>query len=315
MSGANTNETGSYDPKPEGWSFLQSRRAVQALADTLTDWRPHVVAGIGTDTALLAMLAAERAGIRQRLAIVTERFDGSTAAAEMSWRKTFAASTSAVFFNGDDRQFALRSGVLPASLASFAVPGHGLDLNTQSALPLPPIEDGLVFLLHAPPGQRTAMIEAAAALTAAHPNVRVLLAAMSLRKDQILPARAAAADPSCDGVAIESGALRACLAQCHVYVHIPNSDGFASGVQAALAAGRPVITTNTPGCRDTVDDAVNGCLVEPGSIADLVQAMRLFASRPDLIKTAARASRLKAERRFDQRDITQQWLEVLALTP
>ena len=104
------------------------------------------------------------------------------------------------------------------------------------------------------------------------------------------------------------------LWQCHVYVEAGDTAALPAGALAALAAGRPVIAANTPGCRDVVDDFVNGCLVEPGSAAAIVKAMEIFTGSPELIETTARASRLKAERRFDRREINQQWLKVLALT-
>jgi glycosyltransferase involved in cell wall biosynthesis len=67
-------------------------------------------------------------------------------------------------------------------------------------------------------------------------------------------------------------------------------------VLEAMAAGRPIITTNVAGCRDTVDERVNGCLVEPGNARSLAEAMESFLKRPDLIPPIARASRAKAER-------------------
>jgi glycosyltransferase involved in cell wall biosynthesis len=67
-------------------------------------------------------------------------------------------------------------------------------------------------------------------------------------------------------------------------------------VLEAMAAGRPIITTNVAGCRDTVDERVNGCLVEAGNARALAEAMESFLKRPDLIPPIARASRAKAER-------------------
>ncbi len=53
----------------------------------------------------------------------------------------------------------------------------------------------------------------------------------------------------------------------------------------ALATGRPVITTDTPGCRDTVDgEGEEGWyLVPAGDTGALVRAMQSFLKRPDLI--------------------------------
>jgi glycosyltransferase involved in cell wall biosynthesis len=66
-----------------------------------------------------------------------------------------------------------------------------------------------------------------------------------------------------------------------------------------MAMARPVITTDAPGCRDTVIDGKNGFLVpvrNPGALAD---AMERFILQPELIERMGRASRRIAEERFD----------------
>jgi glycosyltransferase involved in cell wall biosynthesis len=90
--------------------------------------------------------------------------------------------------------------------------------------------------------------------------------------------------------------VAALLSQCHVFVYPSHAEGMPQPVLAAMAAGRPIITTNVAGCRDTVDERVNGCLVEPRNPRALAAAMESFLKRPDLIAPIARASRAKAER-------------------
>ena len=85
-------------------------------------------------------------------------------------------------------------------------------------------------------------------------------------------------------------------------------------MQEALAAGRPVIVADIPGSRETVDERVNGCLVEPGNAGELAGAMESFLKRPDLIPAMARASRLKAERKFDVRDVNASWFKILGIS-
>jgi glycosyltransferase involved in cell wall biosynthesis len=92
---------------------------------------------------------------------------------------------------------------------------------------------------------------------------------------------------------------RARLAECHIFVYPAHAEGMPQPVLEAMAAGRPIITTNVAGCRDTVDERVNGCLVEAGNARALAAAMESFLKRPDLIPPIARASRTKAERFCD----------------
>jgi glycosyltransferase involved in cell wall biosynthesis len=105
--------------------------------------------------------------------------------------------------------------------------------------------------------------------------------------------------------------VRQALSSCHVFVYPSYTEGMPRSVLEALAAGRPVITTDAPGCRDTVDDKVSGCLVPAGDAGALAAAMESFLKRPGLIPAAARAARLKAERRFDVRHVNEALLEIL----
>ena len=67
----------------------------------------------------------------------------------------------------------------------------------------------------------------------------------------------------------------------------------------ALAMGKPVITTDWRGCRDTVRSGYNGFLVQPKNAADLEQAMERFLTDPSLADRMGPASRQRAETEFD----------------
>lgn len=66
-----------------------------------------------------------------------------------------------------------------------------------------------------------------------------------------------------------------------------------------MALGRAIITTDHVGCRETVDDGVNGILVPPRDVDALVRAMRRLIETPRLAQQMGTASRRLAEERFD----------------
>src|SRR5690625_5393614 len=66
-----------------------------------------------------------------------------------------------------------------------------------------------------------------------------------------------------------------------------------------MAVGRAVITTDVPGCRETVEDGVNGFLVAPWDSEALAKKMKWFIDNPDKIITMGDRSREMAEERFD----------------
>lgn len=63
--------------------------------------------------------------------------------------------------------------------------------------------------------------------------------------------------------------------------------------------GRPVITTDVPGCRETVVDGVNGIIVPPRDAAALAAAMEKLVLDPGRLAGMAAASRRMAEEKFD----------------
>jgi glycosyltransferase involved in cell wall biosynthesis len=80
-----------------------------------------------------------------------------------------------------------------------------------------------------------------------------------------------------------------------------------------MATGRPIITTDSPGCRETVVDGQNGFLVPPRDVAALAAAMQRFVSTPDLVARMGRESRQLAEARFDVRKINRTLIEAMGL--
>lgn len=89
-------------------------------------------------------------------------------------------------------------------------------------------------------------------------------------------------------------------------------EGLPKSLMEALAVGLPVITTDTSGCRDCVDDGINGFLVPVGDYEILANKMSIFINSPELIKSMGLRSRKKAELEFDQKII---FLKTTSLYP
>ena len=77
--------------------------------------------------------------------------------------------------------------------------------------------------------------------------------------------------------------------------------------------GRPIITTDAPGCRETVIPGVNGFLVPVRDVDALVSAMERFIKEPELIERMGKESRRIAEERFNVHKINQVLLEAMGL--
>ena len=82
----------------------------------------------------------------------------------------------------------------------------------------------------------------------------------------------------------------------------------------AAASGRPLITSDIPGCRETVEDGVTGVLCRKQSIEDFAGAMQKMLDRPREEREAmGLAARRKMEREFDREDVIQKTLEAMGL--
>lgn len=93
-----------------------------------------------------------------------------------------------------------------------------------------------------------------------------------------------------------------------VYVLPSYREGTPRTVLEAMAMGRPIITTNAPGCRETVEHGQNGFLVPIKSVDELVKAMIRLIENPNLVVAMGYKSRLIAEEKYDVRKVNEHML-------
>ncbi len=108
--------------------------------------------------------------------------------------------------------------------------------------------------------------------------------------------------------------VRPHLQACSVFV-LPTylREGVPRSILEALAMGRAIITTDTPGCRTTVIDGENGFLVPPKDPKALATAMQRFVEDPGLAARMGQRSRELALERFDVRKINAKLLDAMGL--
>jgi glycosyltransferase involved in cell wall biosynthesis len=89
-------------------------------------------------------------------------------------------------------------------------------------------------------------------------------------------------------------------------------EGTPRSLLEAAAMGRPIITTDNVGCRDVVDDGVNGFLCQPRDAEDLAEKMqRMIALSSAEREEMGRRGRAKIEREFDERIVVNKYLEAI----
>jgi glycosyltransferase involved in cell wall biosynthesis len=238
--------------------------------------------------------------------------------AGVSWLYQLALGRAqrVVFQNQDDLTEFVEAGLVPAAKVVL-ISGTGVDLNQWTASP--PCTQPITFLLASRLLREKGIVqyaEAARIVKSQYPEVRfVLLGGMDPNPGGLEQAEVQAW--------VDEGLLewpghvpvQPWLAQSSVSV-LPSyyREGLPRSTQEAMAMGRAVITTDAPGCRETVDDGVNGFLVPVRDVKALMAAMLRFIENPDLIESMGQQSRRMAEERFDVHRINAKLLEVLGLS-
>jgi glycosyltransferase involved in cell wall biosynthesis len=303
-------------------------RSVVSLRSCLRHCQPQAVLAYGIKPVVYGMLAAQSLNISRRIALITGLGYAFTQpsgakgalvhlAARTLYRLALQASHTVLFQNPDDlRAFAERGIVSPNK--ALVVGGTGVDLEEFAAHP--PTLEPITFTLAARLLREKGIVEfaeAAQRIKQRYSNTRFLLLGgldtnPGALQEHEVRSWADTGFLQWHGPVPD---VRPYFVQTSVYV-LPSyyREGVPRSTQEAMAMARPVITTDAPGCRETVVDGVNGFLVPPRDVDALVAAMERFILQPELIVSMGQASRKLAEERFDVHKTNQRILAVLGIT-
>ena len=107
--------------------------------------------------------------------------------------------------------------------------------------------------------------------------------------------------------------VRPAIAESSIYVLPSYREGTPRTVLEAMAMGRAIITTDAPGCRETVIQGENGFLVEVKSVTSLVDAMQEFIDKPELIEQMGQRSREIALHKYDVHQVNRHMMQEMGL--
>lgn len=104
------------------------------------------------------------------------------------------------------------------------------------------------------------------------------------------------------------------IKKCSVFV-LPSfyREGFPRSIQEAMAIGRAIITTNLPGCKESVQEGVNGFLIKPYDVNELANKMAYFIDHPEKISEMGNSSYQIALKNFNASKINNRLMELLDL--
>ena len=220
-----------------------------------------------------------------------------------------------IFQNNEDKALFLEHSVVEANQIEF-IKGSGVDLNVFQYVPEPESE--------------TLKIVFTARMVKEKGIIELIEAAERLRKDYAgkvefwlcgrLASNADAIsreelESLCDGRYIKwldfQKDIKSILEQSHIMA-FPSyyREGVPKSLIDACAIGRPIVTTHSIGCKDAVDDGVNGFLVPVRDSEALAQKLRILLEDKDLRIKMGKASREKAEREFSLEKVVERHLDI-----
>ncbi|HFC53212.1 MAG TPA: glycosyltransferase family 1 protein [Gammaproteobacteria bacterium] len=295
-----------------GTNPLQDLRTILELIRLCRRIRPELFLGYTIKPVLYGSLAARVAGVARRYSMIEGlgfTFMGSGlksrllgAVTNRMYRLALGYNEKVFFLNPDNLELFLKRRLLRHEGQAVMLNGIGVDLERFRPAPFP---QRISFLLIARLLKDKGVREYAAAarhIRRRHPAVSFRLVGW-IDRDNPDTIDEKELESWVDSGDIEFvGRLddvRPALRQCSVYVLPSYHEGMPVSVLEAMAMGRPVITTDAPGCRETVHHGETGMMVPVADVDALVRAMEYFIQRPDEVERCGRAGRMLAEQRFD----------------
>ncbi|EGR2781500.1 glycosyltransferase family 4 protein [Vibrio parahaemolyticus] len=314
-----------YDVTRNGLNPIQDIKTLTSLKKNIRRISPNIVlaytikpiiwGGIATrafnSCSFYAMVtglgyAFQKGGLTKNLLNTLVRF---------LYRSALKKSKGVIFQNRDNMQVFIDKRIVPKEKC-FLVNGSGVDLSHYNVSHLPPRPHFLLI-----------------ARLLGDKGIREYAQAAELVKQKYPEAvfeLVGPEDPSPDGITLEeiqawcdkgaivySGAtndVRPFIENCSIYVLPSYHEGMPRTVLEAMAMGRPILTTDVPGCRETVIDGENGWLVEKANVEQLTERMIWFIENQEQWQHMAKNSHDMAYEKFDVHKVNAEILRIMGLS-
>lgn len=240
---------------------------------------------------------------------------GLTALVTTLYRSALARAETVVFHNQDNRDVFVSRRIIEAEKSRVGR-GSGVDLEHFAFRPLP--ASGSVFLVIARLLGEKGLREYATAaknVRARHPEATFQILGPADSSPDSIPLEEVQAWHD-QGIIQYLGVtydVRPRIEDCHIYVLPSYHEGMPRSVLEAMAMGRPILTTDVPGCRETVVPGENGFLVPMADVAALEDRLTWFLGNRDQWARMGLASRRMTEKHFDVHKINAEMITMMGL--
>ena len=310
-----------------GMNPLVDAKSCYALYRLMRSTKPDAILAYTIKPVIYGLLSAQLVGIRRRFALITGlgfAFTNSGGGAKrgvlrgvltLLYKLALRRAGGVIFQNPDDQKFFTDAKIVSARVPTHRVHGSGVNTERFAQAPLPAAP---IFLMVGRVLADKGVREYAAAariLKSKYPDARCqLLGALDSNPSAITKAEL-------DGW-VKDGAIeylgvvadvRPALTAASVFVLPSYREGTSRAALEAMAMGRAIISTDAPGCRETVEHGVNGLLVHVRDADALAEAMMALARDGAKRERMGSASRTLAESLYDVRKVNAQMLSIMGL--
>lgn len=312
-----------------GLNPLKDIRAYKSFRKQIEVLSPDYVLAYTIKPVIFGLRASSFKGTK-RFALITGKgsgFDGTDIKGLLVrmviralYRRTLSTVDGVIFQNDDDKRYFQQEHLLGNHVRSAVIKGTGVDLDYYKLLENQKKNEVVKFLFVARLIKEkgiSELFEAAKLLSKEYDNFEVQLLGWI--------------DPNPGGIAQEeienmhksgwvnylgtTDDIRPFMNAADVFV-LPSyyNEGLPRTIQEAMAMSKPIITTDHPGCRETVEEGRNGFLVPKRDAMALAAAMKYFLEKPEEIEKMGRESHKMAVDKFDVHKINEQLLTFMELT-
>lgn len=312
--------------KKNSFSVLNTSNYYKELVKIISEEQPDKVFAYTIKPVIFGSLAAKRAGVKEIYSLIcglgmlfcSDSFKVKLVrlGVGMLYKRALKCNTKVIFQNKDDiNEFVSRKYVKRDKCE--LVDGSGVNLKKFPRTELP--AKGVSFLMVSRVLKEKGVMEylkAAAMVKNHHPEVTFrYIGAIDKNKNAIKgeTINPYIEDGTVDYVAGTDDVARY-IARCNVFV-LPSyyREGIPKTLLEAMAMGRPIITTDTPGCRETVVDGENGFFVQVKRAKDLAQKMIWMVENRDKLNEMGDKSYEMCLERFTVAKINKRMMEIMEI--
>lgn len=306
-----------------GTSILADLKYCEELTRFLKDEKPDVTLGYTVKPVVYGAIAAKRAGVRNINCLITGggyTFISRSVKARILglivrnlYRIGLSNATHVIFQNKDDLEEFCSKHLVSKKKCSYV---NGSGVNTEQFKPVPFPGEPTFFMLSRLLKSKGVgeYLEASRTVKKQYPYAKFKLLGKyeyvmqdAMDKDYV---ESFIKDGTVERFE-ETDDVRPYYEMCSVYVLPSYREGTPRTVLEAMAMGRPIITTDTQGCRETVIDGVSGFLVPVKNSKEIADKMMWFLEHPDFIQDMGEQSYKYVLEKFDVNKVNVDMMRIM----